>query len=203
MTVVRFRRADFLAALHRRRGPVVRLGPYVDLLGPEANRFVFANADLFRVQEAFQALVPVDGPTSLIVSDGEDHRRRRRLVQPAMHHRQIAGYLDVMTRNADAVLDTWSSGQVVDVYQEFRTAIRRSIIHSLFGARLAEDAEFFGGQLQKLLDLIDRTPPVIAVLRTLRAPVWTRAMAARAEVDERCWRGASCPTWRSGTRWSR
>ncbi|TWP47375.1 cytochrome P450 [Lentzea tibetensis] len=183
--VVSFRQADLLSALYRRRGPVARLGPYVYLLGPEANQFVFANAHLFRVQEAFQALVPVDGPTSLIVSDGEDHRRRRRLVQPALHHRQIAGYLDVMAENADATLDTWQRGQVVDVYQEFRAAIRRSTIHSLFGARFAADAEFFGVQLQALLDLIDRNPPVITLLRRLNAPVWRRAMAARAKVDER------------------
>lgn len=183
--VVSFRQADVLSALYRRRGSVARLGPYVYLLGPEANRFVFANAHLFRVEEAFQVLVPVDGPTSLIVSDGEDHRRRRRLVQPALHHRQIAGYLDVMAANADATLDTWRRGQVVDVYQEFRTAIRRSTIHSLFGARFAADAEFFGDQLQALLDLIDRNPPVITLLRKLNAPVWRRAMAARAKVDER------------------
>ncbi|GLZ34060.1 putative cytochrome P450 139 [Lentzea sp. NBRC 105346] len=183
--VVRFRQADVLAALHRRFGPVVRLGPYTYLLGPEANRFVFANAQLFRVEEAFQALVPVDGPTSLIVSDGEDHRRRRRLVQPALHHRQIAGYVKVMADNADATIDAWRPGQVVDVYQEFRAAIRRSTIQSLFGRRLAGDAEFFGTELQALLDLIDRNPPVVAWLRRLRTPTWRRAMAARARVDAR------------------
>ncbi len=75
--VVRFRQADLLSVLHRRFGPVVRMGPYTYLLGPEANRFVFANSELFEVERAFQVLVPVDGPTSLIVSDGEDHKRRR------------------------------------------------------------------------------------------------------------------------------
>ena len=62
---------------------------FVFMLGPEANRFVFGNSELFEMEQAFQALVPVDGPTSLIVSDGEDHKRRRRLVQPALVHRQI------------------------------------------------------------------------------------------------------------------
>lgn len=164
---------------------MVRLGPYTYLLGPEANRFVFANSELFGMEEAFQALVPVDGPTSLIVSDGEDHKRRRRLVQPALAHRQITNYVPVMRNNAEATLDAWRPGQVVDAYHEFRKAIRHSTIHALFGEKLAHDAEFFGDRLQVLLDLIDRTPAVVTVLRRLRTPAWRRAMRAREDVDAR------------------
>jgi len=164
---------------------VVRMGPYTYLLGPEANRFVFANSELFEVERAFQVLVPVDGPTSLIVSDGEDHKRRRRLVQPALVHRQIANYEPVMRANAEAVLDSWRPGQVVDVYQEFRRAIRRSTIHALFGAKTAQDADFFGAHLQLLINLIDRNPAVVTWLRRTKAPAWRSAMRARRAVDAR------------------
>ncbi|GLY49171.1 hypothetical protein [Lentzea sp. NBRC 102530] len=60
--VVRYRQADVLSALHRRFGPVVRMGPYTYLLGPEANQFVFAHSELFEVERAFQSLVPWTGP---------------------------------------------------------------------------------------------------------------------------------------------
>ena len=183
--VVRFRQADLLSVLHRRFGPVVRMGPYTYLLGPEANRFVFANSELFGMEEAFRALVPVDGPTSLIVSDGDDHKRRRRLVQPALVHRQIANYVPVMRANAEAVLDAWRPGATVHAYQEFRRAIRRSTIHALFGEKLGQDADFFGERLQALLDLIDRNPAVVTWLRRLRTPAWRRAMKAREDVDAR------------------
>jgi cytochrome P450 len=186
--VVRFRQADLLLALHRRFGPVVRMGPYTYLLGPEANRFVFANSELFGVEQAFQSLVPVDGPTSLIVSDGEDHRRRRRLVQPALVHRQIAHYVPVMAANAEATLDAWRPGDTVDVYQEFRRAIRRSTIQALFGAELAQDADFFGAHLQLLINLIDRNPVVVTLLRRANAPAWRNAMRARRAVDARVYR---------------
>ncbi|MDX8033095.1 cytochrome P450 [Lentzea sp. BCCO 10_0856] len=186
--VVRFRQADLLGALHRRFGPVVRMGPYTYLLGAEANRFVFANSELFEVERAFQSLVPVDGPTSLIVSDGEDHKRRRRLVQPALVHRQIANYVPVMRANAEETLDAWRPGQTVDVYQEFRRAIRRSTIHALFGEKLAQDAEFFGAHLQVLINLIDRNPAVVTLLRTMKAPAWRNAMRARRAVDARVYK---------------
>lgn len=183
--VVRFRQADLLSGLYRRFGPVVRVGPYTYLLGPEANLFLFAHSELFEVERAFQSLVPVDGPTSLIVSDGEDHRRRRRVVQPALAHRQIAGYVPVMRANAEAALDGWRPGEVVDAYQEFRRAIRRSTIHALFGEELARDSDFFGAHLQVLINLIDRNPAVVKVLRTLKAPAWRDAMRARRAVDAR------------------
>ncbi|MGZ3147855.1 cytochrome P450 [Lentzea chajnantorensis] len=140
------------------------------------------------MERAFQSLVPVDGPTSLIVSDGEDHGRRRRLVQPALAHRRIAGYAPVMVANAEAALDAWRPGAVVDVYQEFRRAIRRSTIEALFGAELAGDADFFGAHLQVLINLIDRNPAVVTVLRRLNAPAWRNAMRARRAVDARVYR---------------
>ncbi|GAB2861513.1 cytochrome P450 [Lentzea nigeriaca] len=183
--VVRFRQADLLSGLYRRFGPVVRMGPYTYLLGPEANRFVFANSELFEVERAFQVLVPVDGPTSLIVSDGEDHKRRRRLVQPALVHRQIANYVPVMRANAEAALDAWRPGEVVDAYQEFRRAIRRSTIHALFGEKLAREADFFGAHLQVLINLIDHNPAVVTWLRRTKAPAWRNAMRARRAVDAR------------------
>ncbi|WP_199434674.1 cytochrome P450 [Qaidamihabitans albus] len=181
--------AEALAWAHRRRGPVVRLAAgsrrFAYLLGPEANRFVFANDDLFRVREAFAGLVPVDGPTSLIVSDGADHRRRRRLVQPAMHHRRVGGYLRIMADNADAAVGGWASGKRIDAYLAFRAAIRRSTLRSLFGPRLALAADELAADLQPLLDLVDHLPDVITLHRRLRTPLWRRAAAARARVDAR------------------
>ncbi|WP_260192293.1 cytochrome P450 [Actinophytocola gossypii] len=187
--VVSYGPGELLRRLHRRRGPVVRAGfgpnRYAYLLGAEANRFVFANHDLFAMRPAFAGLVPVDGETSLIVSDGPDHRRRRRLVQPAMHHRQVGHYLEVMARSADEAIDRWRPGQVVDAYQVFRAAIRASTLRSLFGTRLAGETDFFGEHLQALLDLVDRLPDAVRAHRALRTPVWRRAMRARAIVDER------------------
>ncbi|AXB45345.1 cytochrome P450 [Amycolatopsis albispora] len=186
LRTVRYPPGELLLSLHARFGPAIRVGPkFAYLLGPEANQFVFANSHLFSWREAFDLLVPVDGTTALIVSDGDDHRRRRRLVQPALHLRQIDHYLRIMAATADATIDAWRPGQVLDLYQEFRAAIRRSTIQSLFGARLAGAADFFGTELQPLLDLIDRLPQAVDLHRRLRTPLWRRAMAARARVDER------------------
>lgn len=186
---IHYRPGDLLLAQYRRRGPVLSLGVgntrYVYLLGPEANQFVFSHSELFRWHEAFAGLIPVDGPTSLIVSDGEDHRRRRRLVQPALHRNKVNGYLGLMADCADTAIDALRPGRTVDAYQLFRAAIRRSTIRSLFGEELAADADTIGQELQPVLDVVDQSPQRTALQRRWNTPRWRRAMCARELVDQR------------------
>ena len=185
---VRYPPGEALLALYRRRGPVINAGiaglGYTYLLGPEANKFVFANADAFNWQEAFQVLVPVDGPTALVVSDGADHRRRRSVVAPALHHRQVCDYVPIIAANADAVIDRWQPGQRIDIYDSLRSAVRRSIAECLFGARIAEHADFLGGQLEPLLALTHRPPQLMRIQQWIGSPGWRRAKAARACIDD-------------------
>jgi cytochrome P450 len=185
---VRYPPGEALLALYRHRGPVINTGigrrGYTYLLGPEANKFVFANADAFSWREAFQVLVPVDGPTALVVSDGADHRRRRNVVAPALRHRQVGEYVPIMAANADAVIDRWQPQQRIDIYAALRSAVRRSIAESLFGSRIAKHADFIGVQLQPLLALTERPPQVTQIQRWIGTPGWRRAMAARTRIDD-------------------
>ena len=185
----RYPAAEWLGRLHRRFGPVVRVGAgragFTYLFGPEANQFVFANSDKFRWREAMGFLAPVDGETSMLLSDGEDHRRRRRLAEPSLRHRRIAAYVPTMVANAESVLDDWRPGDRVDLYDRFRAAIRRTTLETLFGPELAADADVLGADLQVMLDLCDGLPQVVALRQRLRTPLWRRAMAARERVDAR------------------
>lgn len=185
--VVSYPPGEALLAAYRRRGPVLNAGigrrGFVYLLGPEANKFVFANADSFSWRETFETLAPVDGPTALIVSDGEDHRRRRSVVAPGLRHRQVQEYVQTMARSVDVMIDGWRPGQRLDIYQDFRSAVRRSTAESLFGSRMATHSDFLGAQLQPLLDLTHQLPQVMALQRRFNSPGWRKAMAARARID--------------------
>ncbi|WP_142280060.1 cytochrome P450 [Mycobacterium paraense] len=185
---MRYPPGEALLALYRRRGPVIDAGVgrrgYTYLLGPEANKFVFANADAFSWRETFENLALVDGPTALIVSDGDDHRRRRSVVAPGLRHRQIQDYVQTMVASIDAVIDEWRPGQRLDIYRQCRSAVRRSTAASLFGPRLAEHSDFLGEQLQPLLDMTHRLPQVMQLERRLSSPGWRRAMAARRRIND-------------------
>lgn len=177
-----------LMDIHDRFGPVCKLGvgpsASVFMLGPEANQFVLTNSQLFRWREAFDSLVVVDGETALIVSDGSDHQRRRRLVTPAFTRRQIELYADTMRANIAAAIDGWRPGQVVDLHLQLRRVIRRSTIEVLFGPRLARDEPELGRLLELAMIPVERLPPW-QHLQRLGAPSWKRAVRARADVARR------------------
>lgn len=176
---------EALRALHRARGEAVVLPgprPVVYLFGPAANEFVFAHDELFRWREAFKALIPVDGETALIVSDGADHARRRALVRPGLHHRQVASSVQIMGRSADEALTGTRRGEPFDAYALLRAAIRRSTMRSLFGMRVAAHEDQVGADLQPLFDLTDRLQ-TMPLHERLRTPLWRKAMAARTRID--------------------
>lgn len=178
--------AEVLLGLRWRGATVLQLpgrSPFAYLLGPQANAFIFAHDELFSARQAFASLIPVDGPTALIVSDGEDHTRRRALVRPALHHREVEGYLGAMATSADEVLDRTSPGEPFDAYAAFRSAIRRSTVRALFGERMGAHAQEVGFHLQPLLDLVDRLPQAVTAHTRLRTPVYRRAVAARQRLD--------------------
>lgn len=176
-----------LTDLRERYGPIVRMGvgpaTVVFAFGPDANETILSAAPAaFRWREAMKALIPVDGDTALVVSDGEDHARRRRLVQPGFHKRRIDSYVDLMTAEANQVLDSIPTGDVVDAYALFRVSIRRTVVLALFGDHLRSRADEIGELLQPAFDFIN-----LPLLRQLKLP-WPgthyhRARTARAAVD--------------------
>src|SRR5688500_1169966 len=134
-----------LQELHRRHGPGGDAGygssRMVLLCGAEANEHVLSKAaDCFEWGEAMQALVAVDGPTALVVSDGEDHRRRRRLVQPAFSVKRVDAHLGLVVDEVDRALASWRPGDVVDAASSFRAAVRRIVVRALFGSSLGAEA---------------------------------------------------------------
>ncbi|CAN5818228.1 cytochrome P450 [soil metagenome] len=179
--------AGTLLALHRHDGPVVAFGygpfRYVALFGPYANRYLLAeHPENFRWREALASLIVVDGDTALVVSDGDDHRRRRRLVQPAFSTRRIQGHLDVMVAEADRELDRWQPGEVVDAFSSLRRAIRRIAVRTLFGDSLGERADELGDALTAAIAFVNR-PISLQVRVDLPGTAWHRAKAARDRAD--------------------
>jgi cytochrome P450 len=175
--------------LYRRYGPVCEIGRpgpfrYVFLFGAEANELLLAgNPSNFVWRDATAPLIPVDGDTALIVSDGDDHRRRRRLVQPAFGRKRIEGYLPIAVDEVTATVDRWRPGDVLDVHAELRASVRRIVVRALFGDRLQARADELGDHLQLALDYVNR-PPVLRFDHELPGTAYRRAMAARRRADE-------------------
>jgi cytochrome P450 len=168
-------------------GPVAQIGfgkyRYVLVFGVEANEYVLQTAPSnFTWREAFWPLVVIDGETALVVSDGDDHKRRKAVVLPAFHRRRIASYFDVMVDETNRVLEGWRPGDTVDAYASLRLAVRRIVLRCLFG-------DAFGDREQTFIDLLE-VPRAYANRTPLQRfdnerlfPPYRRAMRARRAMD--------------------
>ena len=170
--------------LHDRYGPVVRLGfwpvSYIYLFGREANELILSQRpDEFTWREALRALEAVDGPTALVLSDGEDHKRRRRLVQPAFATRRIDAAVPVIVEEVDAAIDELPLGGRIDVYALYRRAVRRIVVRVLFGDGLTGQADALGEALEPAIHFVDRPPQ----FQSRGMPGRRKARTARRRAD--------------------
>ncbi|MFF3074519.1 cytochrome P450 [Kitasatospora sp. NPDC057904] len=76
----------------------------------------------------------------LLMSEGQAHRDRRRVIQPAFGPDRMAGYIAVMHRVTEERAARWRPGQVLDVAKEMNHLALEIVTRSLFDARLGEDA---------------------------------------------------------------
>ncbi|MEU0400853.1 hypothetical protein ABZ318_11480 [Streptomyces sp. NPDC006197] len=65
-----------------------------------------------------------------------DHRRQRRLIQPAFHRARLPGYADTMTEVIDAATSGWRAGGRVDPVSETRSMAAAILLSTVFGTAL-------------------------------------------------------------------
>ncbi|MFB7334036.1 cytochrome P450 [Streptomyces adustus] len=73
----------------------------------------------------------------LITSDWADHRRQRRMVQPAFHTARIATYAVVMQEECAAQAETWRAGRPLDVADAMQALTARVTARALFSTEMA------------------------------------------------------------------
>jgi cytochrome P450 len=121
----------------------------------------------------------------LLTSEGEQHRRQRRLVQPAFHHRRIAAYAEVMRDHATRTAAGWADGQAVDLHREMMRLTLAVVARTLFGVSVGADAAAtIGGAMDVLLAGANRSmSPWAELLDRLPLPSVRRINTAMADLD--------------------
>lgn len=131
---------DRLAFIQRLRthGPVVRVtvGPKTLTVvnSPELmHKMLTSQADEFTKGLLFEKL-KLFGKDALPVAEGKPHLRRRRLMQPAFHRQQIAGYVNTMRTAVEPYVAGWDGGTPLDVKTEMQLMAQGVVMSALFSA---------------------------------------------------------------------
>jgi len=97
------------------------------------------------------AFYPVTG-NGLFISEGEIHRKQRKLMAPTFQPRQIVSYADTMVGYGERILETWRDGMTVDVSQEM-TDVTMSIVGKvLFDADVFTETDELGAAMTAALN---------------------------------------------------
>ena len=143
-----------LLRMYEEYGPVFTIRllylPIVFALGPEANHYMtVSHASNFRWRDGSMGdLIPLLGD-GLLTTDGDYHKRARRIMLPAFHREQLAASKAIIEEESARALEDWVPDTRLDLYAWTRRLALRVAMRALFGfsrdarARDAELAEAF------------------------------------------------------------
>ncbi len=93
----------------------------------------------------------------LLTSEGDVHRRQRRMIQPEFHRQHIARYGDAMVALTARRTARWQDGQRVDMYPEMAALTLAIAGATLFGAEVEHEAAEIATALDETFTTFMRT----------------------------------------------
>jgi cytochrome P450 family 135 len=108
--------------------------PWVMVSHPDVVKEVFNGPpELLHAGEGNRILLPVVGANSVLLLDGDAHRRQRRLLMPPFRGNQLASYADTMAAVAKAEVARWPRGKPVRLHPLIQALTLEVILRAVFG----------------------------------------------------------------------
>jgi cytochrome P450 len=150
---------EFLRSLSRDHGDLVhfRLGPqHVYLVSnPDWIKDILVTNQSNFTKSRFLERAKVLLGEGLLTSEGEFHRRQRRLVQPAFHRDRLLGYASAMVDCTAHTREQWSNGAQLDMSREMMRLTLSVVAKTLFSADVTSEADEIGNALTQVMILFD------------------------------------------------
>src|SRR5919106_3537382 len=165
-----FAPAPFLDACRRRYGDVVTMGTLFDpkfvmVFDPTVVKQLFRGPhEQLRAGEANAPLGPVLGPRSVLLLDGDEHLRQRRLTLPAFHGERMREYETVMTAAADRTIDSWPVGETFTLLPAMQSLTLDVIMHAVFGVEEGARQEELKRRVRTMLDPVGSRAAILMML---------------------------------------
>jgi cytochrome P450 len=186
-----FRPVPFMERAHGRFGDtftvrLAQVGTFVFVSEPaELKRVFTAPPGLLRAGEANVRLEPVLGPRSVLLLDGAEHLRQRRLLLPPFHGERMGAYREEIRAVAARAAAGWPRGEPFALQPRFQAVTLEIILRLVFGVR---DAGRLAALRRALVALLGAVSGPVALLPWLRRDLgpgspWRRFLHARADAD--------------------
>jgi cytochrome P450 len=156
---------------------------------PEAVKTVFTgDADHLLAGRSNAILQPLLGDRSVLLLDGREHLRQRRLLLPPFHGERMQAYAETMREVAERAVASWPRGRSFAVQPSMQAITLEVILRTVFGLSGEERVERVGAPLRRLLDATASQARLFALQVTSskdphRLSPWGRFNELVAEAD--------------------
>jgi len=190
-----FQPTRFLEQCHERMGDYFTLRPaanrvLVVTVDPAAVKQVFTgDPDLLHAGEANIVLAPLLGQRSVLLLDGPEHLRQRKLMLPPFHGERMRTYARAMEEAAEWHIAGWPRGRRFSVLPSMQAITLDVIMRAVFGVEDERGREQLAAPLRRQLDMVANRLTTLMLMLTSnngnpgnRGP-WAKIAAARREAD--------------------
>ncbi|MEJ7789908.1 MAG: cytochrome P450 [Thermoleophilaceae bacterium] len=160
----------FIDAARRRYGDVVTFRSLFDpgfvmvfdsLLVKDVLR---GSPEQLRAGEANAPLGPVVGERSVLLLDGAEHMRQRKLLLPPFHGQRMRAYEEVMLTAADRAIDSWPVAAEFTLMGSMQSVALEVILRAVFGVGEGQREEDLKRRLREMIEPIANRLGVIMLV---------------------------------------
>jgi cytochrome P450 len=165
--------ARYLQWARRRYGDVVTMSTLFDsrfvmVFEPEIVKQVFKGPpEQLRAGEANALLGPILGDRSVLLLDGAEHIRHRRLMLPSFHGQRMKAYETIMRDATDREIDAWPVDERFELMPSMQALTLDVIMRAVFGVAEGQRYTDLRGALRDMLAPISRPVGVLILTTSL------------------------------------
>jgi cytochrome P450 family 135 len=185
------RPVQFLEDCRRRYGEtftarILRAGTMVFVSDPDSLKRLFAADRQNTIAPGRNVvLAPILGQRSLLLLEGEEHLRRRKLMLPPFHGDRMRAYERVIAEAAEREIAAWPLGGTIRLHASMQAITLEVILRAVFGV---EDDRRRTELRRNLVGILATTRSPLAIGLTIerlrRLPTHRRVARMLAEADE-------------------
>lgn len=189
VALLRFRHR-FVPYLHRRYGDtftvriIPRGRPLVLFTRPEHAKEIFAgDPEVFHAGKGNAILGPIMGEHSLLLQDGAEHQRARRLLMPAFNGHALRGYQELVTEVSRAEVSRWGDGEEFRSLDRMNALTLEVILRVVFGVT---DESRLAALRPRVTRTVDISPAILlgwGYPRLQKLGPWRRTVENALELD--------------------
>lgn len=179
----------------RRFGPtfLIKLPPFqlVMLSDPESIRTVFAaKSDEMHAGEVNRILRALVGPSSVLLLDGPEHMRQRKLLLPSFHGERMRHYGETMAEITRRTIAGWPLDTPFALHPHTQEITLQIILRTVFGANEGAEIALLSERIKKMLSIGEMRISVPGLLYLSEHPEvegrqpWKWLLRNRAATDE-------------------